>query len=513
MRRYFLLIFLVLAIILLGGGYYLNTIMFSVDAKKIASDQYRFNEVACWFDVPEPEYIICGELHTPLSSGAFSLPVVRFLDSAADHKPDPVIYLQGGPGGSAGLDSEGIRYWRNWLSIANLGRDFIVMDPRGVGRSRPALTCSEYDQFSLHALRFDLSQQQEMQQGYEVIKRCFAALQARGFNAEHYGTQVSAQDLRALMSLLTERNPDNHEWNLLGVSYGTRLALTAAAGQTAVRMLILDSVYPAGYGGLQAWPELFDQSVQYFFAWCERQQRCISMRVAEGAGESTETQLDRLMLALEKLRTHPVRLVIPRWDGEAPINMVLNDHRFLSAVFSAMYSHHDWDFIAPAIDAALAGETKGLQTLVESFINNAFATSFSALTFMAVDCRDHPLGTREDYQVRMKQYPLFSRYMDGLWQYQACQFLTTESSAELTITLPPKQPVLLLAGELDPITPMAWAREEYARWPRSQLIAVAGIGHAVINSNACVHRHLRLFLDGVPEAFATCESTVLTPKQ
>jgi pimeloyl-ACP methyl ester carboxylesterase len=113
----------------------------------------------------------------------------------------------------------------------------------------------------------------------------------------------------------------------------------------------------------------------------------------------------------------------------------------------------------------------------------------------------------------MEQYPLFSRYMDGLWQFQACHFLTAEKSAELMVTLPPKQPVLLLAGELDPITPVAWAREQHARWPGSQLLAVEGVGHAVLNSNACIHRHLRLFLDGAADAFAACESNLLTQQQ
>jgi pimeloyl-ACP methyl ester carboxylesterase len=40
-------------------------------------------------------------------------------------------------------------------------------------------------------------------------------------------------------------------------------------------------------------------------------------------------------------------------------------------------------------------------------------------------------------------------------------------------------PVLLLAGDHDLSTPLAWARAEAARAPRGRLVVVHGAGHSV----------------------------------
>lgn len=463
-----------------------------------SANEYRFVDTTCWFDIPHGKDIRCGELHTPAVSGAFKLPVVRILESSAERRADAIIYLQGGPGGSAQLHEEGINYWLNWMSYANLKRDFILMDPRGVGRSQPALTCKAYDQFSLDALQKNLTQQEELEQGFAVVEQCFDNFRKRGFKPEHYGTEIAAQDLRALMTLLSEKNSNYKNWNLLGVSYGTRVAITAAQGSPVVRSLVLDSVYPPGRGGLQNWPELFDRSLRNFLTWCATNENC---RPADEA-----PMLDRLLLALQALREHPINMHIPRWNGEAPIDIVLNDHRFLSAIFSAIYSQHDWIHIATAIDAAIDGERAGLQTLVEMFINNAFSDSFSGLVFMAVDCRDHPISSSVDYENKLKQNPLFGKYMGDLWRYQPCHFLSVTEGQGLRPAAALQQPTLLLAGELDPITPAAWAYNTQQQWPNSQIIVLKNIGHAVINSDACIHKNLHRFLDEPHQTFNSCQA-------
>ena len=112
-------------------------------------DEYRVVFKNCWFEVPWQENIRCGELHTAASTGSFVLPVVIIEDPGYDKKPDAVFYFQGGPGAGAGLNDEGIAYWLRWRDNMALGRDLILMDPRGTGRSRPALQCREYDELSL----------------------------------------------------------------------------------------------------------------------------------------------------------------------------------------------------------------------------------------------------------------------------------------------------------------------------------------------------------------------------
>jgi len=65
----------------------------------------------------------------------------------------------------------------------------------------------------------------------------------------------------------------------------------------------------------------------------------------------------------------------------------------------------------------------------------------------------------------------------------------------------PPVPVLLLAGDRDLSTPVAWARQEAAMAPVHQLVVVAGDGHSVQNRGmtAQVRQALDTFLHGQGE--------------
>jgi pimeloyl-ACP methyl ester carboxylesterase len=481
------------------GAYLIFTAEPKPLAKEIVADDYVYIDTRCWFSVPNQSEIRCGELHTPKTDGGFKLPVVRIIDRSPDHQPDSVIYLSGGPGGSARLHDEGIQQWQNWLDYAGLSRDLILMETRGVGHSKPALTCSAYDRFSLSALKFNLSLKQELAQGYDVIKQCFADFSGEQYTLDKYSTRKSAEDLQALMRLLAQKNPEDKRWNLLGVSYGSRLAVVAASDFPLVRSMILDSVYPPGYGGAHEWPTLLNQSLTRYAHWCETTEICASSLAQD------QHFIDRLKIALTTLRLQPVTLTVPRWDGEVPIELVLNDHRFLSAVFAALYDSDDWLIIPRAVEAAIARNVNGLSDLVEPFINNAFSEDFNGLVFTAVDCHDHPLSAEADYLKNLKQYPLIADYTRDLWRYQACHFLSKEKALELEPIVAPSQPTLLLAGRLDPITPVEWAQELHTKWPNSQLTIVEDIGHGVIGSEPCIQRNLRAFLDAPTHPFTRCE--------
>ena len=459
-------------------------------------DEYRVVFKNCWFEVPWQENIRCGELHTAASTGSFVLPVVIIEDPGYDKKPDAVFYLQGGPGAGAGLDDEDIAYWLRWRDNMALGRDLILMDPRGTGRSHPALQCREYDELSLAVLKRNATVLEELREGYTVLDGCFAQLRKAKppFNPEHYGTQRHAQDVRALMKLLPYE-----QWNLLGVSYGTRVAIEAAnvhAGlkNNPVRSLILDSVYPANRGGVTSFPAVLDRAFANFFQWCEATESCATDLPIELA----------LDAALSQLREAPVTLTVARRNGDIPVELVVNDHRFISAVFSALYSKHQWPRIPNAINAVIDNDNRALLSLMEPFVENALDDGFYSLVFMAVDCRDHGISSREAYQQELEKYPRWREYTSDLWQYQACHFLAEGSVAVASTLALPDVPALILAGKLDPITPVEWAQSLHREWPNSQLHVVPNTGHAVINSDDCVYQSLRSFLDEPTKPVVFC---------
>jgi len=495
------LLFVLLAMALLAGLWVLlserETLFGTTEQNASAPDDSRYRLVRrdCDFNVHWRAQIECADLFppaldTPTGELAFRLPVVIIRASGAGRQSDPLLYLQGGPGAPARLDRSGIQAWQGWLDYADLKRDLILMDRRGAGRSEPDLSCAQYDRFSRDILNENTELLQELEQGSEVLQRCHQALvQQKQFDPNAFGTEANARDIAALMEKL-----DYSEWNLLGVSYGSRLAMAVAtlpevqsAGR--VRSLILDSVYPPDQGGLLTWPRVMTEGMERFIRWCAD---------AEGCAGSQDRLDEQLTEALAKLRREPMAVRISRWQNGGSQRIVINDHRLLSAVFNAIYQRHRWPDIPQALAAVQARDPDRLKPLIEPFVNLALDEDFSSFAFMAVDCQDHILGSERDYREQVEAYPRFARYLEPLWRWQSCQWL---GAAEKPMELPaaPEVPTLMLSGELDPITPLQWAQDLAERWPRSQLYRAKGVGHSVVGSDSCVHGKLVVFLNNPKE--------------
>jgi len=466
------------------------------EKKSVVNTEYRFIKTACWFDADWTATITCGELQTPEH---FRLAVVILHNDSAQRRADPVVYLQGGPGASARLHSDGIKAWLNWMRYSNTKRDLILLDTRGTGRSRPALVCGEYNQFNQQLLRQNLSLGDELAQGYKVATQCFssAAQVNPQLDYRNFSTQKSAQDVRALMAQL-----EYTDWNILGVSYGTRLALEIALQEqqapqrVRLKSMVLDSVYPAGFGGVQTWPQVLDEGMQQFFSGCSALQDCI-----KNLATPTVLLEQQFMQTLHSLQENPMVLTIKRWDGEAPVNFVVNDHRFLSAAFAAIYNPGDWPTIIDSINAVSAQRADLLKPLIEPYINNSMTSDFNSLTFTAVDCADNPVQLEADYAAALVQYPLLQEYTRDQWRYQLCHRLPSQSPL---VQAAPHIPTLLLSGELDPITPTSWAKTVNQQWPQSQLRVREKIAHSVLGTDVCLLEHLDEFFNQPEMKFTAC---------
>ncbi len=105
----------------------------------------RYESAACRFTVPTDRPVACGYLIVPENRNKVDSPEIRlhvavFKAKSGIPKPDPIVYLEGGPGGHA-LERLQLRY-QAFTAFMN-DRDFVVFDQRGVGFSEPALDCPE----------------------------------------------------------------------------------------------------------------------------------------------------------------------------------------------------------------------------------------------------------------------------------------------------------------------------------------------------------------------------------
>ncbi len=487
-----------LALSAMAVGYFYP--LSAIAEKPVNESEYKFIKTTCWFDADWTVTITCGELQTPEQ---FRLAVVILHNDAEQRRSDPIVYLQGGPGASARLHTDGIKSWLNWMRYSNTKRDLILIDTRGTGRSKPALVCAEYNQLNQQLLRRNVSLVEELAQGYDVAAQCFASSVQTNSSLDYrnFSTQKSAQDVRALMAQL-----DYQTWNILGVSYGTRLALEIALQEqqtpqaVKLKSMVLDSVYPAGFGGVQTWPKVLHEGMQQFFNGCSAQQECIE-KLSPSSAANVVSLEQHFVQALRNLQSNPMPLTIKRWDGEAPVNFVVNDHRFLSAAFAAVYNPSDWPAIIDAINAVGSRRSDLLEPLIEPFINNTMTSDFNSLTFTAVDCADNPVTLEAEYTAALAKYPLLQEYTRDQWRYQLCHRLPSDSPL---VRAAPQLPTLILAGALDPITPVSWAQSVNKQWPHSQLRVREKIAHSVLGSDVCLLEHLDEFFNQPEMKFTAC---------
>jgi pimeloyl-ACP methyl ester carboxylesterase len=189
----------------------------------------------CPFAVPrgevEGQTIQCGYLSVPQDRTQPDGRQVRLAFAVLSSPeglsaPDPLIYFEGGPGGSA---LTGIGDWLE--SPFRDERDIVLLDQRGSGYSKPRLYCYELDQLT------DNSPQAET----DARLACESRLETdKGVDLSQYNSAANAADVADLRVALGYES-----WNLYGISYGTRLALTVMRDHPAgVRSVILDSTYP-----------------------------------------------------------------------------------------------------------------------------------------------------------------------------------------------------------------------------------------------------------------------------
>jgi pimeloyl-ACP methyl ester carboxylesterase len=158
----------------------------------------------CPYSLPD-ESLRCGVLEVPEDWEAPSETVIQLpyvilpaLGDPASHQPDPIVYLEGGPGVS-GLASVAL-----FADIAGLRqeRDIVFMEIRGNGVSLPAFTCEP-----------------GVLDDPALATSCWEASLAKGMDPSEYNTRSVALDFVAL-----RRQLGIEQWNLYGISYGTTTA-------------------------------------------------------------------------------------------------------------------------------------------------------------------------------------------------------------------------------------------------------------------------------------------------
>ena len=282
----------------------------------------RFGAAPCPFEVPPN--VACGYLVVPENrsqpdSRAIRL-AVAIIKSHAEHPaPDPMVYLEGGPGGSA------FRWLSDWFDVPFLDkRDFIVLEQRGTFFSEPALDCPEIDEAFYQNLALVENRAAEDARLVGAAKQCRDRLVNSGINLAGYNSAASAADLADLRQALGYT-----EWNLYAISYGTRLALTTLRDHPeGIRSVILDSTYPPQAGGYTEVIPGAAQSFKRLFESCAAAPRC------RAAYPNLETTLYELV---ERTNANPIHATVPHPLTGEPMHLLLSGDDLMAGFFVSLY--------------------------------------------------------------------------------------------------------------------------------------------------------------------------------
>jgi pimeloyl-ACP methyl ester carboxylesterase len=189
-------------------------------------------------------YLVVPENRSRPEGRTIRLLVAKYPARSAEKRPDPIVYLAGGPGDIAPLEVNG------FIAADFIrDRDIYVVSQRGTMFSEPALTCVAPDAFARELLGLRFYSEATMRAHLAATEACHRDLAATGADLSAYNSTESAADFADLRKVL-----GFDVWNVYGTSYGSYLAQTLMRDHPeGIRSVVLDSVLPTTYTIPQNW--------------------------------------------------------------------------------------------------------------------------------------------------------------------------------------------------------------------------------------------------------------------
>ena len=435
----------------------------------------------CWFPTPTFTAVHCGYLHVDHETQVAAVVIRRSL-FARDIQP--LLYVNGGPGATTIPQDGNIESWVGWLQDLHLDRDLVLFDFLGTGRSNPAYTCPQFIQAGLPVLATSLSADEEAEIYDRIARDCFQDLTAKKADLSKLTLPYTIKYVSQLLQTLPDVS-----WDIYGASYGTRVVLGLMQQPPPnIRAVVLDSVLPPDVDGYYLWPRLLEDALHSLFASCTYDDAC-KQRFPNLKSE--------FYVLVKTLDSQPLHYQVKDVSTGKPIPVVINGQRLLALVYQSMYR---WDFIRKlplALWAAQHGNPEPLQPMVEYLSLYYSVDALNDVVFLSSSCADRRPGiTKEHMRKEASLYPQLQEYLIPIWKYDVCEYWTVPGVGD-TYFHPVQSPLptLLLAGELDPVTPSIWAKRVHSTLHTSFLFVAPGVGHGVVDSDRCAQTAMRTFLN------------------
>ena len=451
--------------------------------------------------------LTCGFMAVPEER---SDPDSRFINiafgivSGGVSTAEPLVYLDGGPGG-APLSASNILQELAFSEVA-AGRDMIYVDQRGTGYSQPQLVCVQLEDLVFEQPPFeDLTDSDDiegaepptdeeiMEAIREESQQCKDRLVEQQIDLSAYTTVENAADINDLRLGL-----GIDTWNLFGGSYGTDLALSIMRDHPeGVNSAILDSVFQpeisAGPDDLISYQNNLDQIVE----------RCLA---DDDCGAAFPNLADDINTAAANVVREPVP-----YDDEN-VEFILGDVLDITTFASIMVLLESEPSLPAWINGLASDDpnerTLAAQNYAQTFLALIFgatpadaaammsyqqlglpsvATMFSDGFFASVVCA-------EEFPY---QSPTIPRASDMVWSpalldaatndfFPVCDIWDVRPEDPIvTEAVTSDIPTLVYASDTDFQTWPEWSSRAAETLPNSTLVEFPQLGHVVTIGNEC----------------------------
>ena len=381
---------------------------------------------------------------------------------------DIVVLLAGGPGQAA---TESYAHVASGFAPLLRHRNVLLLDQRGTGSSHP-LECkgNPTDVDTAAVAEIDLDKVRYL------TRDCLAEI-AHDADPAQYTTGAALRDLEAVRQALGAP-----EFDLVGVSYGTRVAQQYLEDYPdGVRSIVLDSAVPNELVLGAEFATNLDDALKRQFAACVATPAC-----AKAFGDPYES-LYRLR---DALAAEPLDITLRHPRTFAEEKKPLNALTLAALVRMFAYSAETSAILPLTIDRALKGDYAGLVAQAEVLNDQLADLEGNAMQLSVICAEDADLLTDRPEDAHL----ILGNALVRVIRAQCEIWPRGSRSADFHVPIRSDKPALVLAGELDPVTPPRYAHAILKGLPNGRLLLAKGQGHSVL-SRGCLPRLVGQFVE------------------
>jgi pimeloyl-ACP methyl ester carboxylesterase len=412
---------------------------------------------------------MCGTLSVPEDRATgrgrrIDLAIAVVPATGRSSAPDALFFLAGGPGQSAQDVYPSVA---DAFTRVNLKRDIVLVDQRGTGKSAP-LACPGTELEGTSA---------SPEEGAALAAKCEASL-ATHADLRQYTTPIAMDDLDDVRKALGYETVD-----LYGGSYGTRAALEyVRRHESHVRAVVVDGVAPPDWTLSATFGPDGQRALDALFARCAANADC------NGAFPDLPASLAKLLAD----HATPSDLVVSHPTTAAPTTVSVSRDTIASTIHTLTYESETAALVPLLVhDAATSGD---LRPLAAQSLLMSDTLQIDVGMHLAVACsEDAPF--LDLAAIERSSAGTYLGASAARMYVEACKawpraHLDADDRAPVTS----KVPVLLLSGEVDPVTPPSNAAHAAETLPNSLQLVVPGEGHGAL-TRGCTRRIVADFVE------------------